>query len=582
MFKTLRKLSLISMVMVMLLVNVAAPIYAAQATKTNEIVLVSFNDGAFDADEKGAAHIDSGCSIVDDVAFNEDGQSLKWMTGNNRIEFKLQDRGISKLDGTVTINLRFKGTPSETTTKNRFRAFVYDTNGTEVWKDQNYPIESSNWSTISVTINNTTFWTGRAQAFFRLDTMGAYASQASIPVYIDSVWAEYKTVENTARYQPWTRVLHEFNVSEKPTDISGSYGAYTEWGANFIAPGSSSSLKVIAHSFGMFFYSDNRSAVDWTEYDNVVFRIKAVNQGSETAAQHDFYFIFANNARTRYDILNAPIVEKKITVTDGEWNDYKIPVSELKDAYEASATGKTIGAIRLYHTSKDAAFAAQNVNLYIDSIFLEKTPKPKLTAPDASIVEGETVAPYIDGDNNISFTYKEALSEADYNDGVEVYANNVLSTEKYSVSVNNNTLNVHFPDALKPDTNYKVVLKADKIRSEANTCTAADTELSFKTLPADVTGVVSLSQNGTDITATANIKNTTVKPSSAVLLLGVYNSNGTFNTVLRTDKALSSVEDATATVTADGTLYTNCIYKAFIFNNIVDITPLGAAAETID
>lgn len=224
--------------------------------------------------------------------------------------------------------------------------------------------------------------------------------------------------------------------------------------------------------------------------------------------------------------------------------------------------------------------AVDGSNLYIDRIWLEKTPEATLSAPTCTLDSANAVNRYLEGENKITFTFDKDIEKADYNNAVRVYSAGVLSNEAFSAMADGNKLTVTFADALKENTEYNIVLEAGKVISTDFKNLASDYEYSFTTTAKDLTlRDLRVEKSETNASAKLTVDNNTENGYKCHVIIAAYDSDNTLVNFAVSNSGVGAVstKDITAAID-DISALSGCTYKAFAWDSISGMMPLCPSA----
>lgn len=593
MFKKLFSLCLTGLILMSALCMAPFSVSAEEGAP-GKVVLVSFDDGSYSRLLNG--EIKDKLEITDKVAYHEGGKSLKFVVGSNPI-FLFGGFNIADLPGTKTLNIRYKFDDSyvfnnksggESNNRVTFE-FGHQSGGTSAnWISYPLSVNNNNWydGSISLSASQLSAYTWTDSLIPRLKIKNS-TIDADTVIYIDSIWIEYTGYYSgdSSKNNPCTKTVADFNTKDQSTlpvatdgegvkNFNGSLG-----NTDIVDTGSTYAYKTsMKPSNGRVFCYRGISGdgcstglQDWTDYDKICFRMRAVGDGinADTAKS-----LIVGFSRKYVTIPSNCEITTSCNVYGDAFRDYKFNTADIVGKLATDQKNS------ISITMTQGSDAVDGSNLYIDRIWLEKTPDATLSAPTCTLDNTNSVNRYLTDGNKITFTFDKDIEKADYNNAVSVYSAGVLSNEAFSAMADGNKLTVTFADALKENTEYKIVLAAGKILSTDFTTLASDYEYSFTTTSKDIT-LRDLRVEKSDASASAKltVDNNTEGGYKCYVIIAAYDSENTLVDFAVSDSGVGAVSTRDITAAIDDiSALSGCTYKAFAWDSISGMTPLCPSA----
>lgn len=595
MFKKLFSLCLTGLILMSTLCMAPFSVSAEEGAP-GKVVLVSFDDGSYSRLLNG--EIKDKLEITDKVAYHEGGKSLKFVVGSNPI-FLFGGFNIADLPGTKTLKIRYKFDDSyvfnnksggESNNRVTFK-FAHQSGGTSAnWISYPLTVKDNNWydGSISLSASQLSAYTWTDSLIPRLQITNSTIDEGTV-IYIDSIWIEYTgySVGDSSKNNPETKTVADFNIDTKnqstlpvATDGEGVKNFNGSLGnTDIVDTGSTYAYKTSMkpNDGRVFCYRGisgagcSTSLQDWSDYDKICFRMRAVGDGISADSAKSLIIGFSRKYVT---VPSNCEMTTSCNVYGDAFRDYKFNTADIVGKLATDQKNSISITMTQGSDSVDGSY------LYIDRIWLEKTPDATLSAPTCTLDSANAVNRYLEGGNKITFAFDKEIKKADYNNAVSVYSAGVLSNEAFSAMADGNKLTVTFADALKENTEYKIVLAAGKIFSADFTTLASDYEYSFTTTSKDITlRDLRVEKSETNASAKLTVDNNTEGGYKCYVIIAAYDSDNTLVDFAVSDSGVGAVStrDITAAIDDISSL-SGCTFKAFAWDSISGMTPLCPSA----
>lgn len=595
MFKKLFSLCLTGLILMSTLCMAPFSVSAEEGAP-GKVVLVSFDDGSYSRLLNG--EIKDKLEITDKVAYHEGGKSLKFVVGSNPI-FLFGGFNIADLPGTKTLRIRYKFDDSyvfnnksggESNNRVTFK-FAHQSGGTSAnWISYPLTVNDNNWydGSISLSASQLSAYTWTDSLIPRLQITNSTIDEGTV-IYIDSMWIEYTgySVGDSSKNNPETKTVADFNIDTKnqstlpvATDGEGVKNFNGSLGnTDIVDTGSTYAYKTSMkpNDGRVFCYRGisgagcSTSLQDWSDYDKICFRMRAVGDGISADSAKSLIIGFSRKYVT---VPSNCEMTTSCNVYGDAFRDYKFNTADIVGKLATDQKNS------ISITMTQGSDAVDGSYLYIDRIWLEKTPDATLSAPTCTLDSANAVNRYLESGNKITFAFDKDIKKADYNNAVSVYSAGVLSNEAFSAMADGNKLTVTFADALKENTEYKIVLAAGKIFSTDFTTLASDYEYSFTTTSKDITlRDLRVEKSETNASAKLTVDNNTEGGYKCYVIIAAYDSDNTLVDFAVSDSGVGAVStrDITAAIDDISSL-SGCTFKAFAWDSISGMTPLCPSA----
>ena len=596
MFKKLFSLCLTGLILMSALCVTPLSVSAEEGAP-GKVVLVSFDDGSYSRLLNG--EIKDKLEITDKVAYHDGGKSLKFVVGNDPI-FLFGGFNIEDLPGTKTLKIRYKyqdgytfdpkggpgGNGNHRVTFDFSNVLPGGTSGK--WSSYPLSVNNNNWKDEGIPLDSI-----KSKGYIWNDSLISRLKirnstiDADTVIYIDSIWIEYTGYYSgdSSKSNPGTKTVADFNTNDQNTlpvatdgegvkNFNGSLG-----NTDIVDTGSTYAYKTsMKPSNGRVFCYRGisgdgciTSLQDWTDYDKICFRMRAVGDGISADAAKSLIIGFSRKYVT---VPSNCEVTTSCNVYGDAFRDYKFNTADIVGKLATDQKNS------ISITMTQGSDAVDGSNLYIDRIWLEKTPEATLSAPTCTLDSANAVNRYLEGENKITFTFDKDIEKADYNNAVRVYSAGVLSNEAFSAMADGNKLTVTFADALKENTEYNIVLKAGKVLSTDFKTLASDYEYPFTTTAKDLTlRDLRVEKSETNASAKLTVDNNTENGYKCYVIIAAYDSDNTLVDFAVSDSGVGAVStnDITAAID-DISALSGCTYKAFAWDSISGMMPLCPSA----